>query len=384
MTNVVLGAGFVGSALARDGGWVVTNRGGRDGALRFVLEDKDTWERLPAHPVDVVWTFPPTALETLSDFHRTWLRRARRVVVLGTTGAYSVPDGAWVTEATPTTPSPRVAGEGVLLAQGATLLRLAGLWGPGRDPVAWLTAGRIKDGHKYVNLAHVEDVVAAVSAVCALPGPTLLNVADGVPRRWRWHVAALRESGRLPAAWQLPHGDPQVDGYRVSNHALRVLLPGRVFQRLTPVFPASCAAVLEDLAGALDVLARETPAQAVDVALSHSLGEVLGNALAVGAQAVLDLGHALAREREMAAPLSVVDALAVLVAAGVLDPGAATRHTLLGRVGRATAEGYTGVPVEDLWAAAQAAVGQLQHVVDVGTWVASSSYEKQSKPVTPS
>lgn len=219
MRLLVLGAGWVGEALLQR--HPEAHGTSRDGGLRpkFVLEERDTWAHLPDHDA-VVWTFPATAPELAMALRA---RLHGPLVVLGSTG--SLGGAGWVDEASPLDRTqPRVVGEEVLRWSGATVLHLAGLWGPGRDPVDWLRAGRIRSGRKYVNLAHLDEVLDTIEHVIRHPIPgQRLCVADGAPRRWREHVEDLVAAGRLPPTFTLPDGDD--DGYRVRVDRLRALRP---------------------------------------------------------------------------------------------------------------------------------------------------------------
>lgn len=139
---LILGAGYVGRALcAAAPGAVATHRPGTPlgpGEVAFALDDEATWAGLPAaRGADVVWTFPAAPPELVRRFHAAALAGARTLVVFGSTSAYA-PAGsdALVTEGSPLDlAQPRVAGEEWLREQGAVVLQLAGIWGPGRDPL---------------------------------------------------------------------------------------------------------------------------------------------------------------------------------------------------------------------------------------------------------
>jgi nucleoside-diphosphate-sugar epimerase len=235
MDLLILGAGWVGEALReRHPEARVTHRRPREGALAFDLAREETWEDLPSAE-NVVWTFPAAPADrAIALFERHFARS--KVVVLGSASAYVAPaPDSLVDEETPLDlTQPRVAAEEALRLRGAAVLHLAGLWGPGRDPLRWLSEGRIRNGGKYVNLVHLDDVLAAIDAVFARFERGLrLNVSDGLPRRWTEHVASLRAQGRLAAGFQLPEAPGGADSKRVSNERLRARLPGHRFQRFT-------------------------------------------------------------------------------------------------------------------------------------------------------
>lgn len=121
--------------------------------------------------------------------------RLRQVIYLTTLGVYGDYQGGWVDE----TSAPqagtgrlerRLAAEAAWLDFGRAhgkhiaVLRLAGIYGPGRNVLAQLKAGeaRIIDRPGQVfNRIHVEDVSRAIEAVMAHDFHGLLNVADDLP-----------------------------------------------------------------------------------------------------------------------------------------------------------------------------------------------------------
>jgi len=230
---LILGAGWVGDALRqRFIEAAYTHRSPSPGAIEFDLDRASTWANLPEAD-DVVWTFPAEPPELVVRLHQDRLAGARALVVLGSTSAYltRTPDEEVTEETPPDLRQPRVAGEEALRSRGATVLALAGLHGPGRDPARWLLSGRIANGLRYANLAHLSVVLAAVEAVLARPLPgERVNVCDGEPMRWSEHVRTLRAQGRLPAGFRLPEAPPDCTSRRVSCARLRALM-GPAFPR---------------------------------------------------------------------------------------------------------------------------------------------------------
>ena len=197
--------------------------------LRFDLEQPSTWPNIPTS-ADLIWCFPATPLEQVQAFARTLDTPARRIVILGSTSAYEESNQSteypppWIDESAPIDLSkPRVQGEEYLREHhGAIVLRVAGIYGPKRNPLDWVRSGRVTPSHKYVNLIHVEDL----AAMCLLaldkgkPGE-VYNVSDGTPHTWdeicttaqqRWGVtvAATKEN--------------RTSGKRISNAKLRTEL----------------------------------------------------------------------------------------------------------------------------------------------------------------
>ncbi len=186
--------------------------------MRFDLEQPSTWLNIPAQ-ADLIWCFPATPLEQVQAFARTLDAPPRRIVILGSTSAYEVSDHSaeyppsWIDESAPIDlTKPRVQGEEYLREHhGAIVLRVAGIYGPGRNPLDWIRQGRVGLSRKYVNLIHVEDLAAICLAAIEKGKPgEAYNVSDGTPYLWseicdtaqqRWGVAATavkedRSSGK--------------------------------------------------------------------------------------------------------------------------------------------------------------------------------------------
>ena len=115
---------------------------------------------------------------------------------LSTTGVYGDRGGGWVDETTPPAPSTerghrRLAAETAWrafadeLAVPLDVFRIAGIYGPGRNQLAALRAGRArrieKPGQLFSRI-HVDDLVAALHAALVHPAPgRIYNLADDAP-----------------------------------------------------------------------------------------------------------------------------------------------------------------------------------------------------------
>jgi nucleoside-diphosphate-sugar epimerase len=102
---------------------------------------------------------------------------------------------------------------------GAIVLRVAGIYGPGRNPLDWIRQGRVGPSRKYVNLIHVEDL----AAICLLalnkgkPGEAY-NVSDGQPHTWNEVCATVQQRWGVTAA---VIKEDRSSGKRVSTTKLR-------------------------------------------------------------------------------------------------------------------------------------------------------------------
>jgi nucleoside-diphosphate-sugar epimerase len=153
----------------------------------FDLGKRATWHSLPEAEA-YVWLFPPAPPGMVEEFLPLLQARAPKLVVVGTTSSYLAPAGEEIVdEETPIDhASPRVQGEELLRARGAVVLRSAGIYGPERNPLDWLRAGRIARADHWVNLIHVEDLALAIGAALRVEcSGEQFVVSDGTPRRWR-------------------------------------------------------------------------------------------------------------------------------------------------------------------------------------------------------
>jgi len=120
----------------------------------------------------------------------------RRIVYLSTIGVYGDWSGGWIDETSPTrTTSPRglarLAAEarwrdlGAARGVAVDVLRLAGIYGPGRNALVKLREGdarRIVKPGQIFNRIHVHDIAGVVWRLVAAGGPgAVWNVADEEP-----------------------------------------------------------------------------------------------------------------------------------------------------------------------------------------------------------
>lgn len=226
-STLILGRGYVGSALtARIPHAEFTHstqlQAKATGSIYFSLEDRSSWRNLP--PVDdIIWTFPAAPLDRVREFHQSTLQGCKRLLVYGSTSCYLTgEDDETVTEDSALNLSKeRVQGEEYLRQNGATLLVLSGIYGPGREPVEWLRKGRIGSLQKRVNLIHRDDIVAISAYLLAenrLPSGERINLSDGQSCRW----SEIAEHFSIAVSDK----NTGATSKRVSNTKLRRLLPG--------------------------------------------------------------------------------------------------------------------------------------------------------------
>ncbi len=139
-------------------------------------------------------SIPPgsTGDPALAAFGDVLAAGSRKVVYLSTIGVYGDHAGGWVDESTPPQSSldrarMRVAAEQAWTetAHGnVAVLRLAGIYGPGRNALVTLrsgTARRIIKPDQVFNRIHVDDIASAIMAAVHHEGGGTWNVCDDEP-----------------------------------------------------------------------------------------------------------------------------------------------------------------------------------------------------------
>ncbi len=240
---VVAGAGDVGGRLARlraargdDVFAVRRTPAGSDAGIRPVCADLTSGDglgSLPRQAGAVVFCAAPDRRDeaTYRALFVDGLRRvldrvqAPRVLLVSSSAVYAEDAGEWVDEDTPERPPAfngrvlREAERELARHPGAVVLRLTGLYGPGRDALVrrarTATAGR----PHWTNRIHVDDAAAALSHLIDLPAPQPLYLgSDALPALESEVLAWMRASEGLP---DVAAADVGESGRRVSSARLR-------------------------------------------------------------------------------------------------------------------------------------------------------------------
>ncbi|MEM1057608.1 MAG: NAD-dependent epimerase/dehydratase family protein [Verrucomicrobiota bacterium] len=179
-----------------------------------------------------------------------------RLVLVSSTSVYGQTDGGPVSEASPaepTTPTGRVLrrAEELALHHRATVLRVAGIYGPGRSiylrKLREGTATLDGDGSRRLNQIHRDDVAGALRHVLAEPatGGQIFNAADDTHPTQRELYAWLAERLKL----ELPPSRPAPTERKRGNTSKRVAnakLRATGWAPLYPDYRDGYAAVLEE------------------------------------------------------------------------------------------------------------------------------------------
>ena len=182
----IFGLGYTAARLAgalEARGWEVISTGSA-GTLRF--DDAGSVRMALADADQVLSSVPPGAdgdpvLMTYGD-----VLAGKPLTYLSSTGVYGDTGGAWVDESAPIGTGRRTAraeADAEWLKQGARVLRLPGIYVPGRSALERVREGkahRIDIANQVFSRVHVDDIVCA--AMLALDGPAgAYNVSDDRP-----------------------------------------------------------------------------------------------------------------------------------------------------------------------------------------------------------
>ncbi len=256
-TLLIAGCGYVGLALSRhmvSQGWSVWGLRRTAGAGPLIeqagarpliadLTDRRTLASLPVVDRVVCCQAPGRN----GDYRVTYLKTANNLVSIlnelplvklvwvSSTSVYGQSSGEWVDELTPPQPSSPQAqwlleAESVMRSArcGTIVLRLGGIYGPGRDRLNLLRGGRVAiESDAYLNQVHIDDVVGIID--CLLErgqvGGVYLGVDDEPVKRRVFYQWLARQRGIiLPVgAPREENNPPQELGKRCSNRKIREL-----------------------------------------------------------------------------------------------------------------------------------------------------------------
>ena len=190
-----------------------------------------------------------------------------KVLFTSSTSVYAQGDGQWVTEEDPADPERETGqvlreAEAIAIASGGLVTRLAGIYGPGRSFILLKyllkTAVIEGDGGRYLNQAHQQDIVRALTHLLGQEAAGIYNIVDSTPQTQRtlYQFLADHFHGELP-----PTAPPDYErkrGWthkRVSNARLRAT-------GWTPTYPSFQAAIQNDpaLVSSIQTLANRSSA----------------------------------------------------------------------------------------------------------------------------
>jgi nucleoside-diphosphate-sugar epimerase len=250
---LIVGCGYVGSATAKlfaDSGWDVTGwvrtdqvaaqAGKGEVSLKAVDITNLDAVRSNAFATDVVVHCASSGADSYRHVYRDGVANlaacfpGARLIFTSSTRVYPQQDRSLVTEQTPAEPHSDDArtlrqAEEIVLENGGIVLRVAGIYGPGRSFLLQsMMNGTAVATDRIVNQIHRDDVASAIFFIgqCGiLNTPRIFNVVDDTPATRDEIFAWLSQRLNLPLPGSLATAEQKqgLSNKRVSNAKLRAL-----------------------------------------------------------------------------------------------------------------------------------------------------------------
>ena len=178
-------------------------------------------------------------LETAQNIVKVFQKTITKPQQLIYTSSYSVlgdRNGEWVDENTPVAPLSEnneilAETEKVLLSAGSEalkicILRLAGIYGPGRELIKifknWAGTTRPGKGERYSNWVHLEDIVNAIELARSQRLQGIYHLASDRPLQTRKFLARLFTTYQLPLiTWDESAPSKPTSNNRLSNQKIK-------------------------------------------------------------------------------------------------------------------------------------------------------------------
>jgi nucleoside-diphosphate-sugar epimerase len=250
---LIAGCGYIGDAAARllvEEGWEVvgwTRRGqlaerAWENAIAFSAVDITDLEtvRRNSFAADVVVHCASSGADSYLHVYRDGVANLAacfpnaRIIFTSSTSVYPQCDGSSVTEESAAEPDSENAqilrqAEKIVLANDGIVLRVAGIYGPGRSFLLHsVINGNAVIGNRFVNQVHRDDVASAISFLAqtrAVDPPRIFNVVDDIPAPRAEILDWLSARLGLPLLSSPATATPKRgrSNKRVSNAKLRAL-----------------------------------------------------------------------------------------------------------------------------------------------------------------
>jgi nucleoside-diphosphate-sugar epimerase len=275
---LIAGCGYVGSATAdlfqargwQVEGWTHSNESAeklvtKPYLVRAVDISDPAAVRKSAAPFDLVLHCASSGGGGPTSYQRVYLEGARnlieqlqppRLLFTSSTSVYAQRGGEWVDEESPAEPAHETGKilretEELLRQNRGTVVRLAGIYGPGRAALLRkFLAGEARiegDGSRFLNQAHRDDIAAALFLLgTTSPLESIYNVCDNEPiaQRAAFEWLARKLGCAVPeTTGQSPARKRGASNKRVSNHRLRALGWSPAF----PTFQSGMTAILPSI-----------------------------------------------------------------------------------------------------------------------------------------
>lgn len=240
---LIVGCGYVGERVARaeqqsGAGVVALVRSAESVArlaahgiesVRVDLDDPESLSALPTADASLYCFAPPPSSgitdTRLGNFLAAISQPPAHAVLISTTGVYGDCQGEWVTEDRPPRPvadrarrrldaEQRLRAWGQAHAVPVAILRVPGIYGPGRLPVQRLQSGEpvLREAESpWSNRVHVDDLVRACLAARAGRANGVYNISDGHPSTMTDYFNRVADAVGLPRPPQITRAQARTE-----------------------------------------------------------------------------------------------------------------------------------------------------------------------------
>jgi len=217
------------------------------------LDDPVSLTTLPTGNAVIIYFIPPpgggfrdTRARNFCQALGEYSSRPVKIIYISTTAVYGDHGDEWITEETPPAPASsrgkrRLDAEETFKEWGlkhqvpVVILRVAGIYGPGRLPLQQLQSNHpvlVPEEARPTNRIHADDLAAACLAAAQRgPDSAIYNVCDGHPSTLTEYFTAAAELLELPAPPLIHLAEAHTvmtplmltyvrEGHRISNHKL--------------------------------------------------------------------------------------------------------------------------------------------------------------------
>jgi hypothetical protein len=184
----ILGNGYCGSRLheAMPGSIITSRKPVNQEMLYFKLDDELSWLNIPCSKT-VIWTFACLNTPLENKFFEFLQNHCEKIFIYSTSSVYIHSHNEQIIDegSELDMQRARTIAEEKYRSEGACILTLCGISGPGRSPLNWLKKGIIKNANKEVNLIHVDDIVEITKRLITEElSAQRINLVPGVTYSW--------------------------------------------------------------------------------------------------------------------------------------------------------------------------------------------------------
>lgn len=186
MKTVIFGCGFTGTNLLKylpNAHCTELPELCKNGQIPFNFYDPATWKNIPKFDQAII-TFKMTD-PLLAKKFAGMLYQKKIILLSSARNLINSQPNEMIDESCLLSDTPRPISESHFKSF-STILYLGLIWGADRMPTKWISEGRIKNGEKFINLIHVDDICKIILFI--LESKSKLNqqylTSDGNPVKW--------------------------------------------------------------------------------------------------------------------------------------------------------------------------------------------------------